>query len=115
MSIPKLTIEQWNELSGKLKVGKSFVYKGKTYIVDSKSVEQWGYNFILKQIPDDGKKYSLSMLRSENSLYFLEMGKMAQLINYSDIKILENIGGRKKSRRNNRNKKSRKNRKSRKY
>ena len=37
-----LTIEQWNELPGKLKVVKSFVYKGKTYIVDSKSVEQWG-------------------------------------------------------------------------
>ena len=115
MPIPKLTIDQWNELPGKLNVGKSFVYKGKTYIVDSKSVEQSGYNFILHQIPVDGKEYSLSMLDSDKSLNFLEVGKMAQPINYSDIRIIENIGGRKKSRRNNRNKKSRKNRKSRKY
>lgn len=115
MPIPPLTIDQWNELPGKLNVGKLFVYKGKKYRVNSKSVEQSGYNFILQQIPDDDKKYSLSMLRYENSLNFLEAGKLAQQINYSDIKILENIGGRKKSRRNNRNKKSRKNRKSRKY
>jgi len=111
----KLTKEQWNELSGKLNVGKLFVYKDKTYRVHEKSAEQFGYNFILEQIPDDGKKYILSMILYEKSLNFLEVGKMAQQINYSDITILENIGGRKKSRRNNRNKKSRKNRKSRKY